>query len=151
MEQKTKAAQAATPTAEELAEALTPEAADDTRRVHRIEPGQGVRQGDVYLRCVEQVKRGAERFMTVGPGAKGKLGQRDAAGDRHTVTSTGQVEFYARKSRSPLVGPVLVATKRMLVSHPEHADIELPAGTYEVSYQRAHEVGEQRGGEPVID
>jgi len=38
----------------------------------------------------------------------------------------------------PLVGPVIKARERWALRHPEHGDVEFPAGDYVVTYQRAY-------------
>ena len=102
-------------------------AVDDTRFARTIQIGEGVRQGDLYLFRVEpRIERGTKTGRQLAPG--------NTQGSRHVAAGRG-VEVYAVPG-GPLDGPVVVADRRWRLEHPEHADIDMPSGTYQVSYQR---------------
>ena len=112
----------------------------DTRTVEEIAVGQFARQGDVYLLRVESVPAGAK------PCADRQLAPGTTQGSRHTVTDEvdvyrpqgfGTVERLGTRENvaARSVGHVLESKERFTVSHPEHADISLPAGTYQVYHQ----------------
>jgi len=111
----------------------------DIRVCRRIEIGQAVQQGDVYLfRVPADHPRGkawGSQQVAVG----------DQVGARHVVE--GSVKVFAGE-RLPegvtepewledgeLLGPVIVATDTFALTHPEHAHHRLPAGVYQVTYQ----------------
>ncbi len=109
------------------------------RTVRRIEEGHYVRQGDVYLyRVAGDHPRGAamgSRQVAVG----------STVGARHVAD--GAVEVFAGASPAPkfkadrrydpavLTGPVVEASETWTLTHPEHAHVRMPAGTYQVHYQ----------------
>lgn len=108
-------------------------ASDDTLDCRDIKVGAAVRQGDVYLVRVDKAKHG-ERLATM------QLVDGTSPGSRHVATppavlheSTGQ-----RPSGSGevcLLGPVVLAPSEWTLTHPEHADLILPGGSYLVTHQ----------------
>lgn len=110
----------------------------DMRTVDSIEVGQFVRQGDIYVRRIAdgELRKGwtATSSRQLAPGT--------TQGSRHTVDESVEVllnqnPVERRWTRLGLAfeGPVLKSNDRFTVSHPEHADISLPGGCYEVLYQ----------------
>lgn len=104
----------------------------DERFVRTIQVGQVARQGDIYLCCVESSHPRGEQIedRQLAPGS--------TKGSRHVVD--GEVELYrgtvtGSAFGDALTGPVIVARERFVVTHPEHADVCLPSGTYQVGYQ----------------
>ena len=110
------------------------EAEDTLRFVRTCREGDEIRQGDVYLYPLDYVpgyERKADGGMQLAPG--------DSPGSRHIVV--GAAATFERPDRfDPLDGPLLRAFERVVLTHPEHADISLPAGWYEVRYQRDYSV-----------
>lgn len=106
--------------------------------------GEVVHQGDVYLhRVPNDWPRGQEwgsRQVAVG----------HSVGSRHVATGES-VEVYAGKklpealngltgnARSAVLGPVVVVSGKMVLTHPEHADAQVTSTkgshTYQVTYQ----------------
>lgn len=116
--------------------------ADEGKRItRRIEIGHCVHQGDVYVHRVDDThKRGkqigkdsVQIALGVGNGA------------RHVAE--GSVEVYQGVQlpewvnppmdvdAAEITGPLIVSDKAFCVTHPEHADHQLPGGTYQVTYQ----------------
>lgn len=108
----------------------------ETRVVPEIEVGQFARQGDIYIVRMDKPPTGlqATKNRQLAPGT--------TQGSRHTVDESVEVlvretplERRATDRGLGFEGPVLVSKDRFTVSHPEHADISLPGGCYEVVYQ----------------
>lgn len=109
------------------------QAVPGVRCIDKIAIGKAVRQGDIYLHRVTATHpRGAackSRQLAIG----------ETRGSRHVVEATAQVfEGVAAPGwcqRRTLLGPLVVAETRFLVTHPEHAHMSLPPGTYQVTHQ----------------
>lgn len=100
------------------------------RKVAVIQPGEAIRQGDIYVVRIAKAPKQVGMLT-----ANRQLAPGQTRGSRHVVE--GELKVYEAPERgSPLEGPVVVATKAFRVTHPEHAHFELPAGTYRVLYQR---------------
>lgn len=112
----------------------------EVRVCRRLDLGDVLHQGDVYLhRVADDHPRGAElgtRKVAVGEGE----------GSNHIVE--GEVEVYHGTKFPPIViqdwalenpdclGPVIVAANECVLTHPKHAHHRMPAGVYQVTYQR---------------
>lgn len=115
------------------------EAAPDTetRVARRAEIGTCVaHQGDVYVHRVADDHPRGRRLETR------QLARGTTQGSRHVAE--GEVEVYEGAEFPPTVdarfprdclGPVVVAPQGWRMPHPEHTDHEMPAGTYQVTYQ----------------
>ena len=119
----------------------TPDA--EVRVLRRIEVGQVIHQGDVYVhRIADDAPRGKEmgtRQVAVG----------DTQGSRHVAEGDVSVfegdalpEWFEAPGwlggappESIFLGPVVVAESAWTLTHPEHAHHRLPAGVYQVTYQ----------------
>lgn len=111
-------------------------AAPDLRMVRTIDVGQHVRQGDVYIeRIAPDAAHGASiTDRQLAPGT--------TKGSRHCVD--GDVRLFAPSGEvDPLTGPIIDASERFTVTHPEHAHISLPSGRYAVTYQRDYAAEER--------
>ena len=109
----------------------------DTRVVDEIEIGQWVRQGDVYLTRIaapSEWKETKNRQLAIGT----------TIGSRHTVDGSvtvlanpenGRVVRSNIRGRAKCFGPQVLSPDRFTVEHPEHADISLPGGCYQVQFQ----------------
>ena len=123
----------ATKNASEILKAITenPPAVEDVRFIRTIQEGQAVRQGDVMLlRVSDNHKRGKVLPNT----GSLQLAPGNTKGSRHVAEGSFEA-FETHDSSDPLAGPVIHAKERIDVTHPEHADISLPSGTYRVGYQ----------------
>lgn len=106
------------------------------RIVDAIAIGEHVRQGDVYLQRID--KRTADWKATTNR----QLAPGTSQGSRHIVD--GSMKLYASPDARPLdrtgntvrlLGPQIVAKEPFMLTHPEHAHFQMPAGVYQCSYQ----------------
>lgn len=112
----------------EKIEAQSVEHTTETRVVLWHVNGSVERQGDVY---VEHVADDAPRGK---PTLNRQLAPGNSKGSRHVVEGEG-VEIYESRGKSILEGPLFYAPNGCTVTHPEHADVDLPDGTYRAAYQ----------------
>lgn len=107
----------------------------ETRVVDAMEIDDWVRQGDVYLVRIARAddwKETKNRQLAIGT----TIGSRHTVDDSVTVLANptnGQVMREGVKTVCR--GPQVVSNDRFTVGHPEHADISLPGGTYQVQFQ----------------
>lgn len=108
-------------------------AVPEVRKVRAIEVGKVVRQGDIYLHRVEPThlkgKRRKDRQLALG----------NTMGSRHVAEGSAEcfegVQLPSWCDERTFLGPLIKSEKRFTISHPEHAHVELPAGTYQVTHQ----------------
>ena len=120
----------------------------DDRMVKVWKPGQWVRQGDVYLTCVDASwphgKEMQNRQLVPG----NTKGSRHVAGEGITVYEGKQApdghasrledanKISGGRLSKVILGPLLHVKQRANVTHPEHGDYSLPGGCYvQVTYQ----------------
>jgi hypothetical protein len=85
-----------------------------------------VRHGDLLIRSIDSVPKDAKRLT------HRVLAEGEVTGHSHRLTSGVVLEAPDKSRRyARLAQPALV-------THEEHAHIELPAGNYEVVYQREY-------------
>lgn len=129
-------------TLEQAVDAVTKTKPDKAVRItRRIEIGSVLHQGDVYLHCVaDDHPRGKQigRDQT-------QIAVGTNAGARHVIE--GKVRVFEGKKLPDTVkvtnariipeilGPVVVVEEPASLTHPEHANHNIPAGTYQVHYQ----------------
>lgn len=107
--------------------------ASKTERINAPSLGDVVRQGDIYLTCINKITGGKEtENRQLAPG--------NTQGSRHILA--GKVTVYEGVSfnqmPSVLVGPAFKCNSDVTVEHPEHGHKVLPEGTvWQVTYQRA--------------
>ncbi len=106
----------------------------ETRVVDSISEGQFARQGDLYIVSVPLAEGEPTNERQLAPGS--------TQGSRHTVDASVEVlkpTNYMQRNQTTkglsFYGPMLRSKDRFTVSHPEHADISLPAGCYQVLFQ----------------
>ena len=93
----------------------------ELRVVQSIEVGQAVRQGDVYItRIADITNKNEAKSWQLAPGT--------SKGSRHIVEQRESVRVYAYSGSDVTTGPQIGAKTCFCVTHPEHADIKLPAG-----------------------
>lgn len=117
-----------------LVEQAAAKANQEVRKVSKIEPGQSVRQGDIYLVCLDpNTGQGkTQQGRQLAPGI--------SAGSRHVLSGRGVLmeavtNLKGVNSRA-LFGPRIYSPdERVLVEHPEHAHLDLPPGQYQVLHQ----------------
>lgn len=104
--------------------------ARDLRMVRTCPVGDvALRQGDIYIWRLPALPKGctqrADRQLALG----------QSVGSRHVAEAGPVLYDLPEKARHPLLGPVIEAPERFTVTHPEHAHLSLPSGTYQVGYQ----------------
>jgi len=116
----------------------------EVRVVESMEIGKVARQGYVYIHCVSPKHPRGEKMKTH------QLAIGDSMGSRHVAEAPAEVfegsEQPAWCRPWTFLGPCIVAADRFTVTHPEHAHVSLPAGTYQVTHQM-----DARTGARVID
>lgn len=129
---------------------------DEATRVHDVvKEYQHVLQGDLAVVRIPDLEKGREsltkltqaipgwesfRLGPIGPETDNlQLVDGITPGSRHCVDERDRsiVTVYARSSQAhELEGPVIVAKGRWRLTHPVHADHEMPEGIYQVKHQR---------------
>jgi len=96
--------------------------------------GDHFRQGDIYIWKRDSIpstaKRAKKQDAQLAPGT--------TKGSRHILDSLRGVEVFQVDSSDPLQGPFLQTDRERVVTHPEHGNVLLPSGCYEITYQLAY-------------
>jgi hypothetical protein len=101
--------------------------------------GDNVRQGDLYLVCIDRLPIGKpsnERQLVPGTtqGSRHTL-----RGDATIVTGTTFCNPSGEEIPEVLIGPAFVCNSDVTIEHPEHGDKILPQGTaWQCVYQQAY-------------
>ena len=106
-----------------------------TDRIGSPSLGDVVRQGDIYLTCIESLPTDGK------PSQERQLAPGTSQGSRHTVQGDANIVTGVRFQgmNSVLVGPAFECKSDVTVAHPEHGDRVLPEGTtWQVTYQQAY-------------
>ncbi len=85
------------------------------------------RQGDILIRAVKSVPDGAQKQKR---GRALVLGEGEVKGHRHEILETSKVDAYKLSE-----GIYLEVAEEIALVHPEHAQIALLPGSYEVIRQ----------------
>jgi len=109
-----------------------------------MSPGDVVRQGDLYITCLESEQQGGRpagtRQLAQGPtrGAKHVVvGDCDVLWVPHEEAVEGLRRVVPGADKHQFVGPVIRARGPVTITHPEHGDRTLPGeACYLVTYQR---------------
>lgn len=105
------------------------------RFIKSIDVGQGIRQGDVSLYRLAELPFPRDKAKPWEHGTQ--LAAGSTRGSRHVVAQNEAVSIFAPPAKAgALVGPVLEATERFLVEHPDHAHFSLPSGIYQTRYHQ---------------
>lgn len=106
--------------------------APEVRKIKGMEVGQIVRQGDIYIHKVKadhpHGKKLKDRQLAIG----------NTQGSRHMASADAEVyEGKQAPEWAPraLLGPLVKLFKRSIITHPEHAHVELEPGNYQVTHQ----------------
>jgi len=102
----------------------------DVRRVETMTIGQIARQGDVYLVRVAPDHPHGDGL----PHRQVQAGT--ATGSRHIVAApavlyAGTTWPTGLDDRRGVIGPLIRGPERVILTHPEHAQIDIPAGSYQ--------------------
>ena len=124
------------PTAQDVINQIQSQAtshAPDVKRIATMRRGESIRQGDVYLTRISSIPARIESVTLDRQLAPGTT-----KGSRHIVAAKSKATIYAPPpSSTDLSGPTIdCPTRRLVIEHPEHGWIDLPRGTYQVTYQR---------------
>jgi len=106
-----------------------------TERIGDPSVGDVVRQGDLYLVCIDKLPENGT------PTKNRQLVPGTTQGSRHTVSGdVNIVEKVNYKDRHPtLCGPAFECVSDVTVEHPEHGHKVLPSGTtWHCVYQQAY-------------
>jgi hypothetical protein len=101
------------------------------RFVRTMKIGQWFAQGDLDIVRISKKDFDTSRGKKT---SERQLAPGTTKGSRHTTD--GNVLVYTNKDHDALRGPVINATSRWNVRHPEHANVSLPQGYYRIDYQR---------------
>lgn len=117
-----------------------------TERIETASAGDVVRQGDIYLVCLEAPQGGdVAKSRQLAPGST--QGSRHVAvgecrvvnANRASVASTINRLVKGANVPEQLIGPVIECEGDTTITHPEHGHRILPAGSvWGCVYQRAH-------------
>ncbi|MFW6219846.1 MAG: hypothetical protein ACOCZ5_01400 [bacterium] len=106
---------------------------EDVRICYHMQPGQVVRQGDIYIHRVKKDHKHGKQSVN------NQLAIGNSKGSRHFAESPAicydGVEAPQYCDGGTLLGPVVKSSEAFVVSHPEHANIHLSAGTYQITHQ----------------
>jgi len=107
---------------------------DETQRFpDAATDGDGFRQGDVYIWKRDKLPMNVTKTKCVLQLAPGTT-----KGSRHCLDSSDGATMFVVDDADALQGPWLKLDCERTVTHPEHGDVVLPAGCYEITYQRAY-------------
>lgn len=119
---------------QEMRSALESFDASKPERIGSPSLGDCVRQGDLYLICIENLPKGkvtSERQLVPGT----------TQGSRHTLSGDVEIvnEVSFRDLPAVLVGPAFTCKGETTVEHPEHGNKILPKDTtWQCVYQQAY-------------
>lgn len=117
--------------AHQQVEAFAQQAPTEMRKIPdgAMPPGKFIRQGDVYIEAITEIPFAYDTLTE-----NRQLAPGETRGSRHILE--GNVKIFVNKNnRDVLAGPCFSCTERVLLTHPEHAHFELPAGNYRVLFQ----------------
>ena len=116
-----------------ITEQATFKAKGDDRRVS-LTVGKHVRQGDIYICRVSDTHAHGEEIKDR------QLAQGESRGSRHIAEAPAKVYAGTSAPANALnarafLGPCIVSDSPFMISHPEHANVILTAGTYQIVHQ----------------
>jgi len=102
----------------------------DVRRIKSMGVGHVVRQGDIYI-------HGVSEDHPHGKACGRQLAQGTSKGSRHVADGGDCFEGVKAPEwcEIALLGPLVKSPDRFTITHPEHADVCLPAGNYQITHQ----------------
>lgn len=112
--------------------AMTKKVAEE-RVIAEFPIGKIARQGDIYI-C-----RVADDHVHGGPLESRQLAQGTSKGSRHIAEMPATVyegtTAPPQAIATPFLGPCVQSDVEFRISHPEHSDVIVPAGTYQITHQ----------------
>ena len=103
----------------------------DIRVIAKMEIGQAIRQGDVYVTKIKEIP--PEFSM---PTMKAQVVDGTTKGSRHELEMTPSLRIMKNPNATALQGPCFSSSETVNLLHPEHAHFQLPAGCYSITYQQ---------------
>jgi hypothetical protein len=105
----------------------------EVRFIEKMEVGQIVRQGDIYIHAIKAShlhgKEVKSRQLALG----------NTQGSRHMAEKPSDVYVGTTLpewcDRRTFLGPLVKSKKRFVITHPEHAHVSLPSGNYQITHQ----------------
>jgi hypothetical protein len=102
-----------------------------------IPVGKHIWQGDVALLRLKEVPSNAklQKGRTMRQVVEGTT-----RGSRHCVSMESMVDtkFYTASNAGVLSGDIIESSKTIELEHPEHGNIVVPPGSYQIKFQRAY-------------
>lgn len=119
-------------------QAAAPDA--EVRVTTSLDIGEGIHQGDVYIFKVSPKTPRGDAWGSTQVAVGNTVGSRHVAcGSRVSVFAGKELPSFVKLrdwiESNQVLGPVVVAEEEWVLTHPEHAHHQLPAGTYQVLYQ----------------
>jgi len=95
--------------------------------------GKKIRQGDLYITRLEKLPKNLGEVTK-----NAQLAVGNTQGSRHIINPVpkGLTLYTPAKDANVLTGPIVDASTKWTLTHPEHGHFTIPAGQYAVSYQR---------------
>lgn len=107
-------------------------AVQEVRNVKSMAVGKVVRQGDIYIHRVEDSHKCGKKTDNH------QLALGTTQGSRHVAEAHAEIfEGTTAPEWAPraFLGPLVKSTVAFKITHPEHAHVNLPAGTYQITHQ----------------
>jgi len=106
---------------------------EDVRICKNMQIGKVVRQGDIYIHRVD------DDHVCGKISTNNQLAIGNSKGSRHIAEHPAKcfegTEAPKYCHRTTLLGPCVKSEQDFIVSHPEHADVHLSGGTYQITHQ----------------
>ena len=120
-------------TIEKIQKEATERAVKEIRFIDKISLGQVVRQGDIYIHCVDKDHKHGQESKTAQLAIGSTQGSRHFAnGECTCFEGTTLPEWCASGT---FLGPFVEVEKRSVITHQEHAHVSLPVGYYQITHQ----------------
>ena len=94
--------------------------------------GDAFRQGDVLVCCLKELP--PDCSLVKNPDAQ--IAPGTTQGSRHVLSSLEHVVIYLRNKANALQGPILDVEEETTLTHPQHGNVIMGTGVYEIRYQR---------------
>lgn len=117
----------------EIARLAKTNAQPEMRRIKKMDIGQVVRQGDIYIHAVSSYHSCGRKLKSRQLAVGQTRGARHVAEPPSTCYAGTTLPDYC--DARTFLGPFIKSNKRFSITHPEHAHVSLPAGTYQVTHQ----------------
>ena len=104
------------------------------RDCRNLQIGKVVRQGDIYIHCVKSSHKHGKETKNHQLAMGITLGSRHIADENFTIFKGTNLPEWVDAGH--FLGPCIVTkSDTALITHPEHANVALGKGTYQVTHQ----------------